>query len=210
MLKTLFLFLITCACLSANAQYSGYHSVSELDNFKKQFAAQSQKINTVTSNFTQKKTLIALTESITSEGVFYFKRANKVRLEYKKPFQYLMVMNTDRMMVQDDGRENTVNLKSNKLFQQINRIVLDCVQGTILDSKDFTSRIFENQNGYLLEMTPTAKNLKAFFQTIILTVAKKDGSVESITMNEPAGDSTVITFSDKKLNAPVPDDIFTF
>ena len=130
--------------------------------------------------------------------------------EYKNPFSYLVVMNGDKMMVKDDGRENTVNLKSNKLFQQINNIMIDCIQGTILDSKDFSSRIFENSQEYLLELTPTTKNIKAFFQTIILVVKKSDHSVETIRMNEPSGDFTVMTFFDKKINTSIADQIFTF
>lgn len=191
-------------------QYSGYQPVSDIAAFKKQFSAEAVKINSITSNFRQEKTLTALTETISSYGSFNFKRANKVRLEYTKPFSYVMVMNGDRMLVKDDGHENTVNLKSNKLFQQVNRIVVDCVQGTILDSKDFTSKVFENPKEYLLEMTPTSKNLKGFFQTIILIVDKQDYSVQSIKMNEPSGDTTIITFTEKKVNAPVSDSVFTF
>jgi outer membrane lipoprotein-sorting protein len=202
--------LLFVAGKSSFAQYQGYQTVSNLPAFKKEFAQQATKINSISSNFRQDKTLTALTETITSNGVFYFKRANKVRMEYKKPFAYMMVMNGDKMLVKDEGQENTVNLKSNKLFQQVNKIVIDCIQGTILDSKDFTSRVFESPKEYLLEMTPTSKALKGFFQTIILVVEKKDYSVDSIKMNEPSGDTTIITFTEKKLNGQVSDEMFAF
>jgi outer membrane lipoprotein-sorting protein len=203
-------FVLTIIAGTVQAQYSGYQSVIDVAAFKKQFATEAVKINSITSNFKQEKTLTALTETITSEGAFNFKRTNKVKLEYKKPFSYVMLMNGDKMMVKDDGHENTVNLKSNKLFQQINRIVVDCIQGTILDSKDFTSKVFENQKEFLLEMTPTSKSLRGFFETIVLIVEKKDYSVDSIKMNEPSGDTTIITFTEKKINAPVPDAMFAF
>lgn len=205
-----FLFVLVTLAGKSLAQYQGYKALADVAAFKKQFAAEAVKINSVTSNFKQEKTLTALTETIISEGNFNFKRTNRVKLEYKKPFSYVMIMNGDKMLVKDDGQANTVNLKSNKLFQQINRIVVDCIQGTILDSKDFTSKVFENQKEFLLEMTPTSKNLKGFFQTIILVVEKKDYSVDSIKMNEPSGDTTIITFTEKKINAPVPDEMFAF
>jgi outer membrane lipoprotein-sorting protein len=201
----LLLLVITC---SAQAQYAGYKPVTNLPAFKKEFSTQSAKINSITSNFVQEKVLTALTEKITSTGNFRFKRSNKVRIEYTRPFSYLMVMNGDKMMVKDEQKETRVNVKSNKLFQQINRIMIDCVQGTILDSKDFTTRVFENDKAYLLEMTPVSKGLKEFFQNIVLTVEKKDYSVRSIDMNEPSGDQTIITFTDKKLNDPVADEVF--
>ena len=193
---------------TVSAQYQGYKPVNDIANFKKIFATESAKVMSITSDFTQDKTLMALTEKISSSGKFWFKRTNRVRIEYTKPFTYLMVMNGDKMLVRDNEKENKINVKSNKLFQQVNRIMIDCVQGTILDSKDFTTKVFEDGKVYLLEMTPTSKALREFFQTILLTVEKSDYSVKSIEMNEPAGDKTVISFKNKKLNEQVADAVF--
>lgn len=190
------------------AQHTGYKPVTDLNAFKNHFASESAKVISIASDFTQEKTLMALTEKITSTGKFWFKRNNKVRIEYLRPFTYLMIMNGDKLLVRDNEKENTINVKSNKLFQQVNRIMIDCVQGTILDSKDFTTKVFEDDKVYLLEMTPASKTLRGFFQTIILTVEKKDYSVDSIVMNEPAGDKTVISFKNKKLNEQVGDSVF--
>jgi outer membrane lipoprotein-sorting protein len=205
------LLIVVCGLvlsITASAQYSGYEKVSDLPAFRKEFAVQSSRISTISSNFTQEKNLSALTEKITSSGTFRFKRSNKVRIEYTRPFSYTMVMNGDKMMVRDEGKETKINVKSSKLLQQVNRIMIDCVQGSILDSKDFTTRVFENNTNYLLEMTPASKGLRDFFQTILLVVEKKDYSVHSIEMNEPSGDNTIITFTNKKLNDPLPDQVF--
>lgn len=199
-------FILTTG--AAQAQYAGYKPVADLPAFKQRFAAESQKVQSITADFTQEKVLTALTEKITSYGKFWFKRSNRVRIDYTKPFTYRMVMNGDKMLVRADQKENRINVRSNKLFQQVNRIMIDCVQGTILDSKDFTSRVFENDKQYLLEMTPAVKSLKEFFKTIVLVVEKKDYSVRSIEMNEPAGDVTTISFSNKTLNAAVADEVF--
>lgn len=190
------------------AQYKGYEPVTDLTTFKKKFALESAKVMSITSDFTQEKMLMALTEKITSSGKFWFKRNNRVRIEYLKPFTYLMIMNGDKMMVRDNDKENKINVKSNKLFQQVNRIMIDCVQGTILDSKDFATKVFEGDKEYLLEMTPASKSLREFFQTIVLRVDKQDYSVKSIEMNEPAGDQTIISFKNKKLNEQVADAVF--
>ena len=169
---------------------------------------ESAKVVSITSDFTQEKTLTALTEKITSSGKFWFKRNNRVRIEYLKPFVYLMIMDGDKMLVRDNEKENKINVKSNKLFQQVNRIMIDCVQGTILDSKDFTTKVFEDDKVFLLEMTPVSKALREFFQTIVLRVDKHDYSVKSIEMNEPAGDKTIISFKNKRLNEQVADAVF--
>lgn len=195
---------------SVSAQHAGYKPVPDFAAFKKQFSEESANVVSITSNFTQEKTLTALTETIISEGLFWFKRSNKVRIEYQKPFQYLMIMTDDKMLVRDGQKENQISVSSNKLFQQVNRIILDCVQGTILTSNDFLVNVFENEKIYLLEMTPASKTLREFFKTIILLVEKSDYSVKSIELNEPTGDRTTIIFTGKKLNSRVADAIFTF
>jgi outer membrane lipoprotein-sorting protein len=192
----------------SNAQYPGYKAIGDVAAFKKQFTTESAKILSIESDFTQEKTLTALTEKITSEGKFWFKRSNKVRIEYIKPFQYLMVMNGDKVLLRDGTKENRVNTKSNKLFQQVNRIMVDCMEGTIMDSKDFAVKVFENDKSYLLELTPNAKTLKSFFETVVLIVEKKDYTVRSIDMNEPGGDKTTLLFKDKKLNTQLADAVF--
>jgi outer membrane lipoprotein-sorting protein len=206
-LATFFLLFLALS-VEIKAQYAGYKPIADLASFKRQFASESAKVMSISSDFTQDKILMALTEKITSTGKFWFKRNNKVRIEYLRPFNYLLVMNGDKMLVKDNEKESKINVKSNRLFQQVNRIMIDCVQGTILDSKDFTTKVFENDKVYLLEMTPSSKSLREFFQTVLLTVEKNDYSVRSIEMNEPAGDKTTISFQNKKLNEQVADTVF--
>jgi len=204
-LLSVLMFLLS---FTASAQYPGFKPVEDLASFKKQFSVEAKKISSIKSNFVQEKNLALLEEKISSEGKFTFKRDNKVRIEYTKPFQYLMIMNGDQMLVRDNQKESKVNVKSNKLFQQVNKIMVDCVQGTMLDNKDFTFKVFQNDKNFLLEMTPVSKTLKEFFQTIIIYVEKKDYSVSSIDMREPSGDNTVIKFLQKELNAAIPDNVF--
>jgi len=206
--KVILIFFLVSVSLTATAQYAGFKAIDDLAGFKKQFALEAKKTQSIKSNFVQDKNLSLLEEKITSEGKFYFKRENKVRIAYEKPFQYLMVMNGDEMFIKDNQKENKVNVKSNKLFQQVNKIMVDCVQGTILDNKDFTVRVFQNDKTWLMEMTPVGKSLKEFFQVIVIHADKKDYTVSSIDMHEPSGDNTLIRFTQKELNAAIPDEMF--
>jgi len=206
--RILLMTLLSTCFLTSVAQYSGFKPVGDLVGFKKQFATEAKKTQSIKSNFEQEKNLALLQEKIVSQGKFYFKRENRVRIEYLKPFQYLLIMNGDQIVTRDNQKENKVNVKSNKLFQQVNRIMIDCVQGSIVDSKDFTVRVFENDKGWLLEMTPVDKTLKDFFKTIVIHADRKDYSVSSIDMQEPSGDNTLIKFVQKEVNVVVSDDLF--
>lgn len=208
MRKILILVAIIVCALSARAQHAGYSAVTDLVKFKAAFVAVAQKTTTIKSDFIQEKNLSMLSETITSKGKFWFKKNSQVRMEYSQPFEYLMIINQDKVYIKDGTKENTISTKSNKLFQQINKITVDCVQGTALDNPDFTTKVFENKANYLVELTPVSKDLKEYFSTINIIIDKKDYSVSTIEMNESSGDNTTIHFINKEFNTTLPDALF--
>ena len=207
--KIVLIVLMLITGISMKAQYPGYAPVTDLARFRTEFAAASQKTISIKSDFVQEKNLSMLSEKITSKGKFWFKKESQVRMEYNHPFQYLMILNKDKVFVKDGQKENKISTKSNKMFQQINKIMIDCMQGTALNNVDFKTKVFENKNTSLVELVPVAKGLKELFKAITVVVDKKDFSVTSIQMLELSGDNTIIRFINKELNANVPDALFT-
>ncbi len=201
--------MFVIAGFSAKAQYPSYSPVADLQKFKVDFSAATQKTSSIKADFVQEKNLAMLSEKIVSKGQFWFKKESRVRMEYKQPFTYLMILNKDKIFVKDGQKENKVSTRSNKLFQQINKIMIDCMQGTTLSNPDFKTRVFENKNAALVELTPVTKGLKELFKTINVIVDKKDFSVSSILMQEISGDNTLIRFNNKELNASIADALFT-
>jgi outer membrane lipoprotein-sorting protein len=187
----------------------GFTAVSDVSAFKNEFAIQSKKINTISSDFIQEKTLTLLTEKIISKGKFWFKRSDKVKIEYKTPYVYTMIINGDQMISKDGSKETHMNVSSNKMFRQLNKIIIDCVQGTILYNKDFSVKVFESASLYRIQLTPSTKMIKEFFQTILVNIDKKDYSVSIIELNEQGGDTTVMRFTNKQFNNSLGDAVFT-
>ena len=200
--------MLTVGCQAVHAQSANYKMMDNPRDFKNRFSEESKKVISIRCNFIQEKNLSLLEEKIVSEGMFWYKKENKVRLEYQKPFRYLMILNADQMITRDDLKESRMSTHSSKLFQQLNRIIMGCVNGSILDSKDFTAQVFQNDKTYMLAMSPNSKSLKEFFQTIQITIDKKDWSVLGITMLEPGGDNTIIKFTDRVYNENLNDSIF--
>ena len=192
----------------SHGQYKDFTEIADVPSFKEKFYNESAKIKSISSDFEQEKELTILSEKIISRGIFRFKRENKIRIEYKSPFYYLMIINGDKLTIKDEDNETTLNVRSNKLFQQVNNIMVESVNGTIIDNKDFTVKIFENPQSYLMEMTPSDKTLKGFFNNILIMADKETFSVSQITMNETSGDVTLIKFINRKLNGQVADEIF--
>jgi outer membrane lipoprotein-sorting protein len=204
-------FLAGCGLFLQNvarAQYPTYTLLTNTDAFKSSFAQASGKTSSIKSDFVQEKDMSVLSEKITSKGKFYFRREDNIRMEYVQPFSYLMILANKHVYIRDGQKENSVSTQSNKLFSQINRLVIDCVRGTAVNSPDFTVRIFEGGETYLVELTPVTKTLKDLFSTITVVLDKKDFTASKIRMSEPSGDYTLITFTNKERNVPLPDALF--
>jgi outer membrane lipoprotein-sorting protein len=204
--KLLFFWLMLLGV--AHAQPAGYNPIADNAAFKQQFSAAAKKLNSIQSDFVQEKNLAMLSEKISSSGKFWFKKDNLVRMEYTNPFKYLMIINKSNVFIKDDQKENKISARSNKMFQQINRIIVDCVQGTALDNKDFTVKTLEGKDGFLIYLSPVAKAMKDLFNNINVVVDKKDYSILRMEMVEAGGDNTIIRFTNKQLNIPVADALF--
>jgi len=193
----------------ARAQNPGFTVLKNPESFKLAFNNAAKTTNSIKSDFIQEKNLSMLADKIISKGKFWFKKENRVRMEYTHPFAYLMILNGGRIYVKDGQKENKISANSGKVFQQVNRLLLDCVGGTIFSNSDFHTRILESPKAYLIELEPVAKNLAALYQKINIFIDKKDYSASAIDMFEISGDNSSIRFLNKELNANIPDTLFT-
>src|SRR4051812_4814271 len=106
----LLLSCIFCATFT-QAQMAGFKPVADAAAFKQQFAKASQATQSIQADFVQEKNLSMLSDKIVSKGKFWFKKDNKVRMEYSSPSYYLLVMNGKDIKIKDGQKENHVSTK---------------------------------------------------------------------------------------------------
>lgn len=202
-------FTFIIITLFANTVFAQYKLLPNTIAFKTEFAAASSKTNSISSDFTQVKTLALLSEKLTSKGKFYFKKDNLVRMEYTFPYQYLMVINGSRVSIKDGNKTSTMSSRSNKMFQQINQLMMDCMRGTVFENKSFSVRLFEDGDTYLAEMTPVTSQMSGLFKKVNVIMKKGNFVVSQVQMFEPSGDYTSMNYSNQKLNVPLADALFS-
>lgn len=208
MSKYILILLMLFSAGMLHAQYNGFTQVNDLARFNAEFATAARNTNTIKSDFIQEKNLAMLSEKIVSKGKFWFKKESKVRMEYNHPFSYTMVINNDKVYIKDGQKENTISTKSNRIFQQIIKITVDCVQGTAIQNKDFKTRVFENKSSYLVELSPVTRTIREYFNKIKILVDKKDYSVTQVEMVELSEDNTIIRFINREHNENIPESLF--
>ncbi|MDB5235132.1 MAG: outer rane lipoprotein carrier protein LolA [Hymenobacter sp.] len=207
--KGLFLLiLLALQSAVALAQPKGYRPVTDDKSFRKNYAKAAENTLSIKSAFKQEKNLSMLSEKINSDGLFYFKKNNKVRMEYTHPYKYLLIINNDKILIQDQQKKKVYSAGDNKLFKVINNVIIDCVQGKALENKDFQAKVFENEKSYCLDLVPQAKEMKHLFSAIRIYIGKGDFSIDQLEMKEEMGDNTIITFVNKQLNTPIRDEVF--
>ena len=202
------LFVLVFYCLSSFSQ-SSFKAIKDISLFKSNLAEMTRKTNTIKSDFIQEKNLSFLSEKIISKGLFYFKKENKIRWQYTEPFDYLIIINDDKIYIKDEDRESKYDMASNKIFKEINKIITGCIQGDILNNDtEYKIEYYENDNFYYVKLTPYSEKMKEFLSNIDIYFNKKDFSVSKLEMIELSGDYTKIEFLNKKLNNEITDEIF--
>lgn len=198
------IFLFCTASLQAQ-QFSLAKNETAL---KQKIADASSKIQSIQCDFTQEKKLSMMKDKNTSTGVFYFVKPNKVRLEYRQPNFQAMIVNGTNVAMKSTGKTTKVNAGKSKAFQQLNNIIVSSITGEMLESKDFSSKIFESDKLVKLELTPLSKSIKDFLESIVLILDKHDFTAVRLELNEGGGDYTHLSFSNKTLNSTVSEVLF--
>ena len=200
--------LIVTSTVQSFAQPKGFQPVKDVKGFETTLSKSNASVNTISSDFSQTKNLALLSDKIKSKGKFYFRKEDKVRIEYTAPYSYLLVMNGGQIMVKDEQKTSKINTKNSKTMQSVNRIMIDCMRGTMLNNPDFKALVYESAGKYLLSLAPANDAMKKMFKSIDVYLDKKNFDVDRLTMTEQGGDFTDMDFSNTQHNVVLNESIF--
>lgn len=209
MRKQFILFCLLIASAALLPAQDGFKKMTDTKAFEQKVNSIAQQTNTIQCNFIQEKTLSFMEDKIVSEGRFFFKKEDQLRWEYTEPFSYIIILDDGKLMIDDEGNQNEINLKSNKTFQEINQLLTRSLQGDILGESDkFSYEILEGEKQYLVKLTPVDPKMKEYMSRIDVYFDKADMMVAGVDMHEQSEDMTSIRFSKRKVNEAVPSELF--
>ena len=150
-----------------------------------------------------------LNDKLVSKGKMYYQQANKLRWEYITPYQYTFLLNDQKVQIKSGQRNSVIDVKQNKVFREIARIMMNSVVGKSLsDTKDFRVSIAESGTEWIATLLPQRKEMKQMFQKVILHFNKQRSMVSQVVMLEKNGDQTVIDLRNVKTNQPLNSSLF--
>ena len=185
--------------------------MKDVPSFKNRLNLMSASLNTIESDFIQEKKLDMLSNTLISKGSFCFKKENQIRWEYRQPYRYLIIINQDKIFIKEDKDQRQYDVKSNKIFQEMNRFISGCIQGDILkNEKDYQIKYYEDHHSYFVTLVPVSEKMRQMLSEVQIWFDRDDLTVSRIRMLEPGGDYTKIDFTNKKLNTEIPLEKFSF
>lgn len=175
---------------------------------QQQLIKASGSLNTITSDFIQHKHLDYLSVVIESKGKFWFSKPATLRWEYTDPFKYLILINNGKITIKDDEKKNEFDVNSNKVFQELNDLIVNSVNGTLIESNKYDFEMWENKEYWLVKLVPKNPEIKKVLNHMELYFLKTDKSVNQIKMVEADNDYTLITLTNRKFNNPIQPSVF--
>lgn len=198
------LFSLITILLPLNAQ----QKVDE-NAVRKQINATVQRMRTMQCDFVQTKTMRLLGDKMVSKGRMFYSTGNKLRWEYTTPYQYIFVMNQNKVLLKKGNKSQVIDVNQSKMFKEITRIMMNSVLGNCLsDKQDFKSTLQQTQQEWIVTMIPLKKNLKLMFQTIKVHFSRQQSVVTQVEMTEKNGDRTLIDLRNMQTNRALNASLF--
>lgn len=203
------ILLLCLATLGAGAQTEKKATESEAEAMIASVNQAADNIKTMQCRFTQVKTMAFLNDKMTSTGTLCLTDKGQLRWEFTTPMPYLFIINDGTVQIRSGGKTQSIDLKTNRLFEGIARVMVNSMTGKCLErNADFDVQMFTKGNEWIAWLTPKKGALKKMFQTVKLHFSSTQKMVTAVEMTEPSGDNTMIHLSDVKTNEPIDPALF--
>jgi outer membrane lipoprotein-sorting protein len=206
MLKCSFLFL--CLVFWGNLSAQILRPAANPAKILAELRTSSQATNSIQADFKEEKYLAVLKNPEHSSGSFYYKKSDRMRWEQQKPSKYVILINGDKLRVEEAGKEKNV-AAAGRMAGQIKEMMLGLVNGDFQQNKAFSQSVFENSEQYQIVLTPVSNRLKRVYSKINLIFSKSSLRLNELAFFEKSGDKSIMTFSNEKINQPIADSVFS-
>lgn len=203
-IKITILSIVACTLMLPNlfAQEQKL-SANEITQFKNSVIKKSETIKSLKTDFVQYKHLSFLSNEIETSGNMVFQAPDLLNWRYTKPYQYSIVFQKGKIHINDQGNKSSFDASGNKMFENINKLIVGSVSGNMFDDQEFTISYHKNSTHYITKFIPKAKELKKVIAEIELHFPIRTMVVSQVILNESSGDYTKIIFKNQQINAKV-------
>lgn len=206
-LKTVSALFLLSAVFSASAV-----SAQTVDEVIDAYKSANASLKSMKCEFVEKKIDPLFDTERVAKGDFYYKKPQKMIWEYKDPYKQEMVIIEESgwVMMPEIKQVQKVNItpdNASRIFT-----VLGFGDGDIDLRETFDASLVpsEDPETLILELIPKDEETKSYFTKLHLSLDTDDMLPKGMTLWQSTGERVEITFSDRKLNAKVKENLFEF
>ena len=134
---------------------------------------------------------------------------NDLRWEYTSPYSYTFILNNDQVLLKNKQRNDLIDVKQNKLFKEIVRIMMSSVIGNCLTGdKNYKVSVAAIGNEWVATLLPQRKDMKQMFPKLILHFNAKKSVVNNVELYDKNGEKTIIELKNIRINETIPSNMF--
>ncbi|MET7257770.1 outer membrane lipoprotein carrier protein LolA [Dyadobacter fermentans] len=167
----------------------------------------SQATTSIQASFTEEKYLAVLKEPEKSSGLFYYQQKDKMRWEQRTPSKYIILINGDKLRVQEGNKEKNVG-QAGRMAAQIKELMIGLVNGDFQQNKGFSSAVLEDSDVYQIVLTPVNRRLKNVYSKITMNFSRSSLRLKELSFFEKGGDKSIMKFQQEKFNQPIAENLF--
>lgn len=184
-------------------------SVNESAAFSKLLAQVASKTESISSDFIQEKSIPMLKNKIVSQGVFVYKRDDKIAFLYKSPIDYQMIINGNKLRMVSGGSDRTMDIKNNPVMGEIRTLISASFLGTLSErDRSYTTEYYSSNKKVIVAVTPLSSHLLSIIKKITITFDSQNAQIERLLIEEGSGGYTEYIFTNLKKNILLSDEIF--
>lgn len=202
------IFIILAITLAANvANGQSFRPVANQEKVLADLRKTSQATSSIQASFLEEKYLAVLKEPEKSTGLFYYQQKDKMRWEQKTPSKYIILINGDKLRIQEGNKEKNVG-QAGRMAAQIKELMIGLVNGDFQHNKGFSMACLESDDQYQIVLTPVNRRLKNIYSKISMTFSKSSLRLKELSFFEKGGDKSMMKFQQEKFNQPIPENLF--
>jgi len=167
-------------------------------------------IETLRTDFTQKRHMSMFMDVLTSRGILSFQKPDRLRWELTHPYKSIMIFNRgDVAKFQiKDGSLTRLNSGMEDLMRGVLKQILSMMQGDFGKvSRSYNIEV-EMGSDYLLSMTPKSEGMSKTITSLELHIDISSLHMKKIIIREPGADYLEIIFTAHKENISPVNDLF--
>lgn len=181
-------------------------AASALQEALKRLQARYEDTHTLTADFKQTVQSPTLAGALESHGKVAFEKPNRMRWDYEPPDKQTIVGDGETLWIYQPDDKQVIKAPLSEAFQASTPVSFLAGLGRV--ERDFETALErQDKERWVLRLVPRKDK---GIGTLILTVRKKDASVEEARITDPLGTTTRIAFTDEHRNVALQADLFRF